>query len=70
MILGRPTNLWIGFLGALFNLSVLFHWFGFAPTPEQIAGVNSFILLAIGLIANTPSGDNTPKALAGKPTTR
>lgn len=64
MIFERPTNLWIGFLGALFNVAVLFHVAGFNPTPEQIVGANAMIFAAVGLIANSTTAPL--RALNGK----
>lgn len=67
MIFGRPTNLWLGAIIAVFNLFVLFHIGGFDPSSDQINGVNIALSAVIILIANTPPGDNTPKVLAGAP---
>jgi len=53
MILGRPAQLWAAVLGGLFNIAVVFNLGGFAPTEIQIGVVNTVILAALALIANT-----------------
>ena len=52
MILGRSPNTWIGAILGLINVVVLFHLGNFAPSLEQLAGLNAFVGLAVGLIAN------------------
>jgi hypothetical protein len=52
MILGRSPNTWIGAVLGLINVVVLFHLGNFAPSLEQVAGLNAFVGLAVGLIAN------------------
>ena len=55
IIFGRSPNLMLAFLSAVFNGVVLFHINGFAPTPEQIGGVNAILFALVALIANTDS---------------
>lgn len=52
LIFGRSPNLVLGALTAVFNVFVVAHIGGFAPTPETIAAVNIALGAVIALIAN------------------
>ena len=54
MILGRSPNLILGFLAAAFNVVVVFHLGGFAPTIDQIAIMNVLLGALVALVANVP----------------
>ena len=53
LIFGRSPNLVLGFLTAVFNVAVLSHVGGFAPTPELIGAVNILLGALVALVANT-----------------
>ena len=60
MILGRPTNLWLGAFTAVFNVATLVSAsLGYPMTPELIAGVNIAAGAVILLVANQPPTLNT-----------
>ncbi len=54
MILGRPSNLIVAALAALFNVLVAFQILGFMPSPEQIGVVNVAIFAIVAVIAGQP----------------
>ena len=62
LIFGRSPNLILGAVTAVFNVVVVFHIGGFAPTIEQIATTNVAFGAIIAVIANT----DTIAVAAGK----
>lgn len=51
-IFGRPVNVTLAALTAVFNVVVLAHVAGFAPTAEVVAAVNGAIAAVVVWVAN------------------
>lgn len=55
MIAGRPTSLWLAAITAIINFGAgLAASNGVTITVEQLAGINTVVMLVIALIANQP----------------
>jgi len=66
VIFGRPTNLWLGTLTALFNVVVIAN-FPFLWDGNVVGAINIALAAVITLIANVAPSPGVPTLLAGKP---